>query len=78
LNTEAKAMTAMDTKVTNEEIDELFHVTTKLKAGVDTSYFDRVTVQLLGKELVSRFEDSIRLTHKGKKIIAQAISGDYS
>lgn len=74
----AQLMTAMDSQVTNEELDELFHIIAKLKANEATPYFDEATLKLMWKELVVRHGDSIRLTNKGRKQIRLAISGDLA
>lgn len=71
-------MAALDAQVTNKELDELFHIIAKLKANEDTPCFDEATLQLMGKGLVVRHADSIRLTYKGREQIRLAISGDLA
>lgn len=68
----------MSAQATNEELDELFHVKSKLTNNVCTPCFERVTLQLIMKKFVVRDGDIIRLTLSGKEQIRQAISGDLA
>ena len=63
-------------QVTNEELDELFYVMAKLKINKETPPLERLTLQLIGKKLVVRDGNIVRLTNKGKRLISLAITGD--
>lgn len=62
-------------QVTNEELDELFYVVTKMKTNTETPPLERLTLQLIGKKLVVRDGNIVRITNKGKDQLRLAFTG---